>query len=88
MTHFVEDAARLDLNGDLMGARGAARNPNQRKNDWTIEERIFVACLMLFETHFAGEPPIGQRTMRKSTEMIQDTLNRSLTKPEVRYVFN
>ena len=87
---MAEDPTKVDLHQDLFqtmqqtARRGEGGEFYTRRNNWTIEERIVISALMLFESHFSGSPPIGPKSMKKSTEMIQDSLNRSLTKPEVR----
>lgn len=59
---------------------------HRRKCDWSIEERNFVMILIMFEAHFSGSPPVGPRTMKKSTEILQETLKKSLERGDFRYL--
>lgn len=57
---------------------------HRRRCNWSIEERNFVMILIMFEAHFSGSPPVGPRTVKKSTEILQETLKKSLERGDIR----
>jgi palmitoyltransferase len=58
-----------------------------RRNTQTIEERTFSAALIMLEAHFEKVRGVGYKTMGEVKKMIAQTLDRSLNKADVRFVF-
>jgi hypothetical protein len=58
-----------------------------RRNTQTIEERTFSAALIMLEAHFEKVRGVGYKTMAEVKKMIAQTLDRSLNKADVRFVF-
>jgi hypothetical protein len=58
----------------------------QRANTQTIEERIFQFALITIECHFTQKPPIGRKTAQNARDTIRRTMEKTLTRSEVRYV--
>ena len=57
----------------------------QRKNTCEIEERAFLAALITLEGHFERMPAFGARTSPQTKRIIQNTLDYSLNRADVRY---
>lgn len=57
-----------------------------RANTQTIEERTFCAALIMLEAHFEKVRGVGYKTMGEVKKMVAQTLDKSLNKPDVRYV--
>ena len=57
-----------------------------RNNTQTIEERCFQSALICLEGHFQQLPGFGSRTFARVKKMVNNTLDMSLNKGDVRYV--
>ncbi len=55
-------------------------------NHQSIEERNFQAALIMAESHFSKCPPIGRKTVNKTTETVRRTMDKTLNVSEIREV--
>jgi len=58
---------------------------SQRRNNYSLEERGFLMALTCMEGHFQRIPGFERKTMAQVKTIVQQTLDKSLNKPEVRY---
>lgn len=56
------------------------------RNTQSVEERSFQVALSMVESMFSGMPPIGYRTRKCAKDMIRQTMEKTLNKPEIREV--
>lgn len=54
-------------------------------NFQSIEERNFLAALIMAECHFTKRPPIGRKTVNMTLATIKRTMEKTLNVSEIRY---
>lgn len=87
-TWWDEDTQTPRTNRETLYPYSVTMNTtSRRKNNQSIEERCFQAALVCLELHFDVDSGLGPKTMPEVKKMIAQTLDMSLNKADVRFVY-